>query len=108
MQTNYTTTCTERQARGNRLVHEGKVTRQDGGPDRFFVTSQTGIGGYVVDLRRRVCDCADNRLSGNICKHILAAETFARLAAERKAEHSKAEALRQRVNARITTNQAAW
>ena len=108
MQTNYTTTCTERQARGNRLVHEGKVTRQDGGSDRFFVTSQTGISGYAVDLRRRACDCPDNRHSGNICKHILAAETFARLAAERAAEHSRTEALRQRVNARIAANQAAW
>ena len=108
MQTNYTTTCTERQARGNRLVHEGKVTRQDGGPDRFFVTSQTGIGGYVVDLRRRVCDCADFRTRHEDCKHILATETFARLAAEREAEHSKAEALRQRVNACIAANQAAW
>ena len=108
MQTNYTTTCTERQARGNRLVHEGKVTRQDGGSDRFFVTSQTGISGYAVDLRRRACDCADFRTRHEDCKHILAAETFARLAAEREVEHSKTEALQQRVNARITANQAAW
>ena len=100
-------TTTEREAKGNRLVHESKVSRTDW-PGRFYVKSQTGTGGYMVDLKAHRCDCADNRLSGNICKHIRAAETFARLAAEREAEHSKAEALRQRVNARITANQAAW
>jgi len=103
----YSITTTIRQAKGNRLVHEGKVSRQDV-PSRFFVTSQTGNGGYAVDLRRRACDCSDFRIRHEDCKHILAAETFARLAAEREAEHGKAEALRQRVNACIAANQAAW
>ena len=100
-------TTTEREAKGNRLVYEGKVSRTDW-PGRYYVKSSTSDGGYMVDLKARRCDCPDNRHSGNVCKHILAAETFQRLAAEREAEHGKAEALRQRVNARITTNQAAW
>ena len=101
-------TTSERKAKGNRLVHEGKVTHMDGGLRRFFVQSSTGIGGYAVDLRRRVCDCPDYQTRHADCKHILAAEVYERLAAEATAEHARAEALRRRVNARIEANKAAW
>ena len=110
---NHTITTTVRQARGNQLVHEGKVTRQSG--RRYFVASQHGNGGYVVDMRRRVCECPDYRQHQEDCKHILAAEVVERLAAEAEAAHAQAQQeqaarteFRMRVNARIQANKAAF
>lgn len=106
-------TTSPKQAKGNQLVHEGKVTRQS--ERRYFVASSTGNGGYVVDMRRRVCECADYRQHQEDCKHILAAEVYERLATEQEAartarqqEQTARAEFRMRVNARITANKAAF
>lgn len=106
-------TTSTKQAKGNQLVHEGKVTHQS--DRRFFVASSTGHGGYVVDMHRRVCDCPDYRQHQEDCKHILAAEVYERLAAQAEAERTAEQqaaaartAFRQRVNARIEANKAAF
>jgi hypothetical protein len=90
-----------RQAKAVELFRSGAVSEMSR-PGRYFVKSQSGSGGYAVDLLAQKCDCPDNTERGYDCKHLMAA----RMA--NAALHDERVALQRRVNARIAASKAAW
>jgi transposase len=61
-----------RQERGKLLARDKRIKRIEGAT--WFVPSQTGTGGYVVNTFARTCSCPDHETRMVKCKHMFAVE----------------------------------
>jgi uncharacterized Zn finger protein len=66
-----------RGCRAERIAEAGKVFK-NGGVSSCYVESQSGNGRHHVDLDASTCECPDREHRASFCKHLIAAELFAR------------------------------